>query len=157
MKIAKSSSNIKICGPKSLRKRGPGRSCNALADAKAVSQKMRRLVEGLHQACDAKCAGRQSSGRLESRCAMRGRPQKGATCCGRQTICTVKGGQGQGGEIVSSGVCEMRIWDDSWCRLTPLEMKTRAGVGLMVMAVCWSRKCEEYVCVTSRMVDEVGK
>ena len=51
----------------------------------------------------------------------------------------------------------MIIWDDSWCSLTPLEMKTRAGVPLMLMAVCWSRKCEEYVCVTSRMVDDAEK
>ena len=76
----------------------------------------------LHQACDAKCAGRQSRGRLESRCDMCERPQKGVTCCGRQMICVVDGGQGHGGEIVDAGACEMMIRDGSWCSLTALEM-----------------------------------
>ena len=112
---------------------------------------------GLHQACDAKCAGRQSRDMLESRCDMCERPQKGVTCCDRQTICVVDDGHGQGSDIVDAGACEMMTGDASWCSLTALEMWTRAGVPLTVMAVCWSPKCEEYVCVTSRMVDEVEK
>ena len=35
-------------------------------------------------------------------------------------------------------------------------MLTRAGVPLMVMAVCGRRKCEVYAFVTSRMVEDAG-
>ena len=97
-------------------------SCSALADAKEVSQNMWRLVVGQHHAFDAKCAGKQSRGMLESRWEMCERPQKGVTCCGRQTICVVDGGHGQRSEIVSSGACEMMTRDVSWCSLTALAM-----------------------------------
>ena len=74
---------------------------------------MWRLVVVLHQACDAKCVGRQSRGRLESRCSMCERPQKGVTCCGRQMMCVVDGGHGHDGEIVDTGACDMMIRDES--------------------------------------------
>ena len=38
--------------------------------------------------------------------------------------------------MVSIDACEMIMGYGSWCSLMPLEMKTRAGVPLTVMAVC---------------------
>ena len=38
--------------------------------------------------------------------------------------------------MVSVDTCEMMIGDESWYSLMALEMKTRAGVPLTVMAVC---------------------
>ena len=60
--------------------------------------------------------------------------------------CVVEDGQGRGWieprlvwtlrEMVSVDTCEMMIGDESWCKQMALEMKTRAGVPLTVMAVC---------------------
>ena len=74
------------------------------------------------------------------------RPQKAVACWGRQMTCVVEDGQSHGwigpmsvwalSEIVGVGTCEMIIGDESWYSLIALEIKTRAGVPLTVMAVC---------------------
>ncbi len=107
------SSNTRICGPKSLRKSGPGMSWSVLVEANEVSQNMWRLLVGQHQAWVANWVGRQSMGMLESRCKMCDRPQKAVICCGRPIICVVEGGHGQMSDMVGAGACEMTTRDES--------------------------------------------
>ena len=64
----------------------------------------------------------------------------------------VEGGHGQASDIVSAGACETMTGDESWCNLTALEINTRAGVPLTVMAVCGREKWDVYAFVMSRMV-----
>ena len=58
-KMVPSSSNTRICGPKSQRNNLPGTSWSTLAEANGVSQNMCRLAVGQHQACFAKWVGKQ--------------------------------------------------------------------------------------------------
>ena len=94
--MVESSSKIRIWGPKSPSVRSPGIACAALIGANLVSQKMCRLVVGSHHTCDANWVGSSFTGVLEQRWKIRGRPQKVVEWRGNQTICTVRGGHGQG-------------------------------------------------------------